>query len=126
MFKNFDEFFAAISSSNNYNSFWENYFGKTNDTISLAIDTAKVGLSSAEIFYLAKGVKPDVLTPANGVVSFLALMNDVWKINELEKGEKITYKLILNTAGDFSVPHGSQPIKANKNLGNSRILFLEF
>ena len=52
-------------------------FGKTNDTISLAIDTAKVGLSSAEIFYLAKGVKPDVSTPANGVVSFLALMNDV-------------------------------------------------
>ena len=52
-------------------------FGKTNDAISLAIDTAKVGLSSAEIFYLAKGVKPDVLTPANGVVSFLALMNDV-------------------------------------------------
>lgn len=106
MFKNYDEFFAAISSSNNYNSFWENYFGKTNDTISLAIDAAKVGLSSAEIYYLAKGVKPDVLTPANGVVSFLALMNDVWKINELEKGEKITYKLILNTAGDFSVSQG--------------------
>ena len=98
MFKNYDEFFAAISSSNNYNSFWENYFGKTNDTISLAIDTAKVGLSSAEIFYLAKGVKPDVLTKANGAVSFLASIND-----KLEKGEKITDKLILNTASDFSV-----------------------
>ena len=80
MFKNYDEFLeflTAVSSSNNYNSFQENYFGKTNDAISLAIDTAKVGLSSAEIFYLAKGVKPDVLTPANGVVSFLALINDV-------------------------------------------------
>ena len=129
MFKNYDEFLAfltVISNSNNHNSFMKNYFGKTNDAISLAIDTAKVGLSSAEIFYLAKGVKPDVLTPANGVVSFLALMNDVWKINELEKGEKITDGLILNTASDFSVPQGSQPIKANKNLGNSRILFLEF
>ena len=48
-------------------------FGKTNDTISLAIDTAKVGLSSAEIFYLAKGVKPDVLTKANFAVSFLGV-----------------------------------------------------
>ena len=105
MFKNFDEFFAAISSSNNYNSFWENYFGKTNDTISLAIDTAKVGLSSAEIYYLAKGVKPDVLTKANFAVSFWASMNDVLQINDkLEKGEKITDKLILNTASDFSVP----------------------
>ena len=73
MFKNFDEFFAAISSSNNHNSFMKNYFGKTNDAISLAIDTAKVSLSSAEIFYLAKGVKPDVLTKANGVVSFLGV-----------------------------------------------------
>ena len=104
MFKNYDEFFAAISSSNNYNSFWENYFGKTNDTISLAIDTAKVGLSSAEIFYLAKEVKPDVLTKANFAVSFWASMNDVLQINDkLEKGEKITDKLILNTASDFSV-----------------------
>ena len=121
MFKNFDEFFAAISSSNNYNSFWENYFGKTNDTISLAIDTAKVGLSSAEIFYLAKGVKPDVLTKANFAVSFWASINDVLQINDkLEKGEKITDKLRLNTASDFSVPQDSQPIKANKNLGNSR------
>lgn len=80
MFKNYDEFLeflTAVSSSNNYNSFWENYFGKTNDAISLAIDAAKVGLSSAEIFYLAKGIKPYVLTKANGVVSFLALMNDV-------------------------------------------------
>lgn len=50
MFKNFDEFFAAISNSNNYNSFMKNYFGKTNDYISLAIDTAKVGLSSIETF----------------------------------------------------------------------------
>lgn len=46
---------------------------KTNDTISLAIDTAKVGLSSAEIYYLAKEIKPDVLTPANGVVSFFGV-----------------------------------------------------
>ena len=97
-------------------------FGKTNDTISLAIDTAKVGLSSAEIFYLAKEVKPDVLTKANFAVSFWASMNDVLQINDkLEKGEKITDKLILNTASDFSVPQGSQPIKANKNLENSRI-----
>ena len=77
MSKILDDLIAVISNSNNYNSFWENYFGKTNDTISLAIDTAKVGLSSAEIFYLAKGVKPDVLTKANFAVSSLALMNDV-------------------------------------------------
>lgn len=64
---------TVVSSSNNYNSFWENYFGKTNDAISLAIDTAKVGLSSAEIFYLAKEVKLYVLTKANGVVSFLGV-----------------------------------------------------
>ena len=51
-----------ISNSNNHNSFMKNYFGKTNDAISSAIDAAKVGLSSAEIFYLAKGVKSDVLT----------------------------------------------------------------
>ena len=121
MFKNYDEFFAAISSSNNYNSFWENYFGKTNDYISLAIDTAKVGLSSVEIYYLAKGIKPDVLTKANGVVSSLASANDVEQIyDKLKKGEKITDKLRLNIASDFSVPQGSQPIKANKNLGNSR------
>ncbi|MDD7600797.1 MAG: hypothetical protein SPJ69_09080 [Campylobacter sp.] len=76
-------------------------------------------MSSAEIFYLAKGVKPDVLTKANGVVSFLASINDVLQINDkLEKGEKITDKLILNTASDFSVPQGSQPIKA-KTLGYS-------
>ena len=106
MFKNFDEFFAAISSSNNYNSFWENYFGKTNDAISLAIDTAKVGLSSVEIYYLAKGVKPDVLTKANFAVSSLASWNDVRKINKLEKGEKITDKLRLNIASDCSVPQG--------------------
>ena len=77
MSKILDDLIAVISNSNNHNSFWENYFGKTNDYISLAIDAAKVGLSSAEIFYLAKGVKPYVLTKANGVVSFLALMNDV-------------------------------------------------
>ena len=105
MFKNFDEFFAAISSSNNHNSFMKNYFGKTNDYISLAIDTAKVGLSSVEIYYLAKGVKPDVLTKANGVVSFFASANDVAQIyDKLKKGEKITDGLILNTASDFSVP----------------------
>lgn len=80
-------------------------FGKTNDTISLAIDTAKVGLSSAEIFYLAKEVKPDVLTKANFAVSFWASMNDVLQINDkLKKGEKITDKLRLNIASDFSVP----------------------
>ena len=76
MFKNYDEFLAfltVISNSNNHNSFMKNYFGKTNDAISLAIDTAKVGLSSVEIYYLAKGVKPDVLTKANGVVSFLGV-----------------------------------------------------
>ncbi|MDD0855158.1 hypothetical protein [Campylobacter magnus] len=77
MSKILDDLIAVISNSNNYNSFWENYFGKTNDTISLAIDTAKVGLSSVEIYYLAKGVKPDVLTKANFAVSSLALMNDV-------------------------------------------------
>ena len=113
---------TAVSSSNNYNSFRENYFGKTNDAISLAIDTAKVGLSSVEIYYLAKGIKPDVLTKANFAVSSLASWNDVAQIyDKLEKGEKITDKLRLNTASDFSVPQGSQPIKANKNLGNSRI-----
>lgn len=107
MSKILDDLIAVISNSNNYNSFWENYFGKTNDTISLAIDTAKVGLSSAEIYYLAKGVKPDVLTKANGVVSFWALINDVLQINDkLEKGEKITDELILNTASDISVPQG--------------------
>ena len=46
--------------------------------------------------------------------------------DKLEKGEKITDKLRLNIASDCSVPQGSQPIKANKNLGNSRFLFLEF
>ena len=74
LFKNYDEFLAfltVVSSSNNHNSFMKNYFGKTNDYISLAIDTAKVGLSSVEIYYLAKGIKPYVLTTANGVVSFL-------------------------------------------------------
>ena len=108
MFKNYDEFLAfltVISNSNNHNSFWENYFGKTNDYISLAIDTAKVGLSSAEIFYLAKGVKPDVLTKANFAVSSLASANDVAQIyDKLKKGEKITDKLRLNIASDFSVP----------------------
>lgn len=105
MFKNYDEFLAAISNSNNFESFLKNYFDKTNDAISLAIDAAKVGLSSAKIFYLVKEVKPDVLTKANGVVSFLASWNDVRQIkNNLEKGEKITDKLILNTASDFSVP----------------------
>lgn len=74
MFKNFDEFFAAVSSSNNYNSFTKNHFGKTNDYISSAIDGAKVGLSSAELFYLAKGVKPDVLNKANVAVSSLAIV----------------------------------------------------
>ncbi|MCI7500346.1 MAG: hypothetical protein MSA54_00135 [Campylobacter sp.] len=89
MFKNFDEFFAAISNSNNHNSFMKNYFGKTNDYISLAIDAAKVSLSSAEIFYLAKGVKPDVLTNANVAVSFWALINDVLQINDkLKKRRK--------------------------------------
>ena len=106
MSKILDDLIAVISNSNNYNYFWENYFGKTNDAISLAIDTAKVSLSSAEIFYLAKGVKPDVLTKANGVVSFLASINDVRKINKLEKGKKITGKLRLNIAGDFSVSQG--------------------
>ena len=78
-------------------------------------------MSSAEIFYLAKGVKPDVLTKANFAVSFWASINDVLQINDkLKKGEKITDELILNIASDFSVPQGSQPIKANKNLGNSR------
>ncbi|MDY3672883.1 MAG: hypothetical protein SO038_06220 [Campylobacter sp.] len=109
---------TVVSNSNNYNSFRENYFGKTNDAISLAIDTAKVGLSSVEIYYLAKGIKPDVLTKANFAVSSLASWNDVRKINKLEKGEKITDKLRLNIASDFSVPQGSQPIKA-KTLGYS-------
>ena len=75
MFKNYDEFLAfltVISNSNNHNSFMKNYFGKTNDYISLAIDTAKVGLSSVEIYYLAKGVKPEVITKDNSEVSFLA------------------------------------------------------
>ena len=106
MSKILDDLIAVISNSNNYNSFMKNYFGKTNDYISLAIDTAKVGLSSAEIYYLAKGVKPDVLTKANFAVSFLASWNDVRKINKLEKGEKITDELILNIASDFSVPQG--------------------
>ena len=91
MFKNYDEFRAfltVISNSNNHNSFMKNYFGKTNDYISLAIDTAKVGLSSAEIFYLAKEVKPDVLTKANFAVSFWASMNDVLQINDKLKKEK--------------------------------------
>ena len=91
MFKNYDEFLAfltAVSSSNNYNSFRENYFGKTNDALSLAIDTAKVSLSSAEIYYLAKGVKPYVFTTANGVVSFLASINDVLQINDKLKKKK--------------------------------------
>ena len=102
----------------------KNYFGKTNDSISLAIDTAKVGLSSVEIYYLAKGIKPDVLTKANFAVSSLASINDVLQINDkLKKGEKITDKLRLNIASDISVPQGSQPIKANKNLENSRFYF---
>ncbi len=104
MSKILDDLIAVISNSNNYNSFRENYFGKTNDAISLAIDAAKVGLSSAEIFYLAKGVKPDVLTKANFAVSSLASWNDVRKINKLEKGEKITDGLRLNIASDCSVP----------------------
>ena len=82
LFKNYDEFLAfltVISNSNNHNSFMKNYFGKTNDYISLAIDTAKVGLSSVEIYYLAKGVKPDVLTKANFAVSSLASINDKLK-----------------------------------------------
>ena len=82
MFKNYDEFIeflTVVSSSNNYNSFMKNYFGKTNDYISLAIDTAKVGLSSVEIYYLAKGVKPYVLTTANFAVSSLASINDKLK-----------------------------------------------
>lgn len=62
MSKILDDLIAVISNSNNHNSFMKNYFGKTNDAISSAIDAAKVGLSSAEIFYLAKGVKSDVLT----------------------------------------------------------------
>ena len=89
MSKILDDLIAVISNSNNYNSFWENYFGKTNDTISLAIDTAKVGLSSAEIYYLAKGIKPDVLTKANFAVSSLASINDVLQINDkLKKRRK--------------------------------------
>ena len=88
MSKILDDLIAVISNSNNYNSFWENYFGKTNDTISLAIDTAKVGLSSVEIYYLAKGVKPDVLTKANFAVSSLASWNDVLQINDKLKKEK--------------------------------------
>ncbi|MDO2409401.1 hypothetical protein [Campylobacter magnus] len=113
MFKNYDEFLAAISNSNNFESFLKNYFDKTNDAISLAIDAAKVGLSSAEIFYLVKEVKPDVLTKANGVVSFLASWNDVRQIkNNLEKGEKITDGLILNTASDFSALAGSLMVMA--------------
>ena len=129
MFKNYDEFLASltvVSNSNNYNSFMKNYFGKTNDAISLAIDTAKVGLSSAEIFYLAKGVKPDVLTKANGVVSFLASTNDVLQINDkLEKGEKITDQLILNTASDFSALAGSFMVMAlAENSDNPAVLLL--
>nr|WP_321427256.1 hypothetical protein [uncultured Campylobacter sp.] len=77
MSKILDDLIAVISSSNNYNSFTKNHFGKTNDYISSAIDGAKVGLSSAELFYLAKGAKPDVLNKANFAVSSLALMNDV-------------------------------------------------
>ena len=89
MSKILDDLIAVISNSNNHNSFMKNYFGKTNDYISLAIDTVKVGLSSAEIFYLAKGVKPDVLTKANGVVSFWASWNDVAQIyDKLKKGKK--------------------------------------
>ncbi len=89
MSKILDDLIAVISNSNNYNSFWENYFGKTNDYISLAIDTAKVGLSSAEIYYLAKGIKPDVLTKANFAVSSLASINDVLQINDkLKKRRK--------------------------------------
>ena len=89
MSKILDDLIAVISNSNNYNSFWENYFGKTNDAISLAIDTAKVGLRSAEIYYLAKGVKPDVLTKANFAVSSLASANDVAQIyDKLKKRRK--------------------------------------
>ena len=104
MSKILDDLIAVISNSNNHNSFMKNCFGKTNDYISLAIDAAKVGLSSAEIYYLAKGVKPDVLTKANFAVSSLASWNDVRNINKLEKGEKIIDKLRLNTTSDFSVP----------------------
>lgn len=88
MSKILDDLIAVISNSNNYNSFWENYFGKTNDAISSAIDTAKVSLSSAEIFYLAKEVKPDVLTKANFAVSSLASANDVAQIYDKLKKEK--------------------------------------
>lgn len=88
MSKILDDLIAVISNSNNYNSFMKNYFGKTNDYISLAIDTAKVGLSSVEIYYLTKEVKPDVLTKANGVVSFWASWNDVAQIYDKLKKEK--------------------------------------
>ena len=88
MSKILDDLIAVISNSNNHNSFMKNYFGKTNDYISLAIDTAKVGLSSAEIYYLAKGVKPDVLTKANFAVSSLASWNDVAQIYDKLKKDK--------------------------------------
>ena len=88
MSKILDDLIAVISNSNNHNSFMKNYFGKTNDYISLAIDTAKVGLSSVEIYYLAKEVKPDVLTKANFAVSSLASWNDVAQIYDKLKKEK--------------------------------------
>ena len=92
MSKILDDLIAVISNSNNHNSFMKNYFGKTNDYISLAIDTAKVGLSSVEIYYLAKGVKPYVLTTANGVVSFFASANDVLQINDKLKKRKKNHR----------------------------------
>lgn len=108
MSKNYDEFLAAISNSNNFESFLKNYFDKTNDAISLAIDAAKVGLSSIETFYLVKEVKPDVLTKANFAVSFAASANDLRLIsNSQDENKKITDGLILNTASDFSALAGS-------------------
>lgn len=92
MSKILDDLIAVISNSNNHNSFMKNYFGKTNDYISLAIDAAKVGLSSAEIYYLAKGIKPYVLTTANGVVSFFASANDVLQINDKLKKRKKNHR----------------------------------
>lgn len=88
MSKILDDLITVISNSNNHNSFMKNYFGKTNDYISLAIDTAKVGLSSVEIYYLAKGIKPDVLTKANFAVSSLASWNDVAQIYDKLKKDK--------------------------------------
>ena len=129
MFKNYDEFLeflTAVSSSNNYNSFMKNYFGKTNDYISLVIDAAKVGLSAAEIYYLAKGVKPYVLTTANFFVSLTASANDLRLIsNSQDENKKITDKLILNTASDFSALAGSLMVMAlAENSDNPAVLVL--